>query len=459
MRWNRNRDALWQPYDPAQRGNRRAARPFPQMPTGLPPGTSPTRAQAQSTGQVQNCCKQSGSTRDWNHRRKNHMAKTIAHQRVRPSATLLEMMRDTLPKRSSPNHETTKATNPPLHKYHRLMAQEQDSPARLEASLAHAVARRVTKIPADLPSLIAQLREGSELDAGVPPADATHVARPEDEAPLRPQRDGLMGQRAEGGPRSPRRRPRIGPQSPPPDGAVCKPRKHPTTRREINRAAMGAAMRREDSRPTRLGLLPGMRSDLPPFCPIQIPHPMPEAEDTAMEDLEESHPPGSAARPNRSATKASKITKSRRARPGKSTARLNSTLQDMTTRIQSDLRHLAHNEADDGTLLAAGSTNRGPSGGLSRVGRVTITFRAYQRGEWMVTDTVSVDSANPTGDPAQEAHFYGRGLAVTRGLLASVTQLRENVGTAGPATEDEELLRVRDSLGRCGRPAGSPARR
>lgn len=49
----------------------------------------------------------------------------MAQQLVRPSATLLEMMRDSLPKRSSPNRETTKGTNPPLHKYHRLMVQKE----------------------------------------------------------------------------------------------------------------------------------------------------------------------------------------------------------------------------------------------------------------------------------------------------------------------------------------------
>jgi hypothetical protein len=61
-----------------------------------------------------------------------------------------------------------------------------DAPARLEASQAHAVARRVTEIPADLPGLIAQLRQGSQRDTGVSPADAISVARSEDEASLRP---------------------------------------------------------------------------------------------------------------------------------------------------------------------------------------------------------------------------------------------------------------------------------
>jgi hypothetical protein len=49
----------------------------------------------------------------------------MAHQRGRPSATLLGMTRDILPKRSSQNSETAKATNPPPHKYHRLIVQKE----------------------------------------------------------------------------------------------------------------------------------------------------------------------------------------------------------------------------------------------------------------------------------------------------------------------------------------------
>jgi hypothetical protein len=94
----------------------------------------------------------------------------------------------------------------------------------------------------------------------------------------------------------------------------------------------------------------------------------------------------------------------------------------------------------------------------------------------MVTDVVSVDSDHPVEaqaiaeryarDPEQEVHFYdrslrkvavdqcvraaiddgsftvlmglGRGLAVTRNLVTSVTELFENVGTAGPVIEEEE---------------------
>ena len=44
--------------------------------------------------------------------------------------------------------------------------EQADTPARLEVSRAHAVAHRVTETPADLPNIIAQLREGSQLDAG-----------------------------------------------------------------------------------------------------------------------------------------------------------------------------------------------------------------------------------------------------------------------------------------------------
>jgi hypothetical protein len=54
-----------------------------------------------------------------------------------------------------------------------------------------------------------------------------------------------------------------------------------------------------------------------------------------------------------------------------------------------------HDEANDPAPLAVGSINRGPAGGSSPEGRVTITFRAFQRGEWIVTDAISVDSANP----------------------------------------------------------------
>lgn len=94
-----------------------------------------------------------------------------------------------------------------------------------------------------------------------------------------------------------------------------------------------------------------------------------------------------------------------------------------------------------------------------------------------MTDAVTVESANPAEaqataehyarDPEQEAHFYdcslrkvavdqcvraaiddgsftvlmglGRGLAVTRNLVASVTQVLENVGTARAVIEEEEL--------------------
>lgn len=99
--------------------------PFPQMKTELSSVTPPTPAPVQNTGSVQNRCNQSENTRDWNSQQKNHMPQPrMAPQRVRPNVTLLEMTRDNLPKRSSQNSEAAKATNPPLHQYHRLIVQK-----------------------------------------------------------------------------------------------------------------------------------------------------------------------------------------------------------------------------------------------------------------------------------------------------------------------------------------------
>lgn len=158
-------------------------------------------------------------------------------------------------------------------------------------------------------------------------------------------------------------------------------------------------------------------------------------------------------------------------------AQLDATQRDITNPVSTGVRDVVHDEANDAAHLAVGNINSGPAGGSSPGGRVTITFRAYQRGEWIVMDAVSVDSVNPAEaqaiadryarDPEQEAHFYdrslrkvavdqcvraaindgsftvlmglGRGLAVTRNLVASVTLLLQNVGTAGPVIEEEEL--------------------
>lgn len=68
--------------------------------------------------------------------------------------------------------------------------------------------------------------------------------------------------------------------------------------------------------------------------------------------------------------------------------------------------------------LAVGSTNRDPDGGSSPGARVTISFRAYQWGEWIVTDAASMDCDNPleaqaiadqyARDPDREVHFHDR---------------------------------------------------
>ncbi|RAL09441.1 uncharacterized protein BO97DRAFT_445522 [Aspergillus homomorphus CBS 101889] len=371
-------------------------------------------------------------------------------------------------------------------------AQEQaDTPAQLGASQAHAVARRVTEIPADLPSLIAQLREGSQLDAGVPLAHATSVARPEDEASLRPLPLEPIAQSTEEGrlgsdlghtnlPRSPRRGPRTGLQPRQP-GAVRKLRKNQATpTREINRASTRDAAFADELWGSDEGgdeargitaettvVSPQDAERCPAVLPdpeqaqreaiarqegegllFNTPHMMQEAADTEMEDLED-RTPAAATRRTRKVTKPPRIAKPKQAQPGGSSK---------VSRAGTGVRDVAHHEANDPAPLAEGGINRGPAGSSSPEGRVTITVRAYQRGEWIVTDAVSMDSLNPVKAQAiaergrgpvfraaiDDGSFtvlmsLGRGLAVTRGLVASVTQLRENVGMAGPATEDEEL--------------------
>jgi hypothetical protein len=109
--------------------------------------------------------------------------------------------------------------------------------------------------------------------------------------------------------------------------------------------------------------------------------------------------------------------------------------------------------------------------------RVTITFHAYDGGNWRRTDTVIVSSDNPheaqnivdhyAQDQSNNARFYdsalrkvavdecvraaitdgsftilmcfGRDLMVTRHLDASVARLLENIGNDGQVIEDEIL--------------------
>jgi hypothetical protein len=122
-------------------------------------------------------------------------------------------------------------------------------------------------------------------------------------------------------------------------------------------------------------------------------------------------------------------------------------------------------------------TREGFGGDLPPGRRVTITFHAYDRGNWRRTDTVLVSSDNPheaqniadhyAQDQSNSARFYdsalrkvavdecvraaitdgsftvlmcfGRGLMVTRHLDASVARLLENIGNDGQVIEDEIL--------------------
>ncbi|KAA8641740.1 hypothetical protein EYZ11_011239 [Aspergillus tanneri] len=115
------------------------------------------------------------------------------------------------------------------------------------------------------------------------------------------------------------------------------------------------------------------------------------------------------------------------------------------------------------------------SGDTPPVRRVTVTFHAYYLGEWRRTDAVSVQPDNPVKaqsiadryarDLDRGARFYdralrkvdvnhcvraavddatftilmtfGRDLVVTRQVIASVTQLLENVGNDGQLINDE----------------------
>ncbi|CEJ55660.1 hypothetical protein PMG11_01908 [Penicillium brasilianum] len=616
IRRNRNKDAIWQPYDTAQRGNRRAARTVspeeervtignstdPGPGAEHRPSTEPSQpigehAEVEQPAEEPHAVNEDGTStgapqRDATGNDARHLAQMEQpEQRNREGD---EPASSQIP----PSDRAEGISGEQLTQGRESIADQVEEPARLEVSPAHAVARPVTEIPVHLPSLIAQLREGSELDAGVPPADATSVACPEYEASLRPSplepvaqstEEGLPGSDFDGTnlPRSPRRGPRIGPQ-PHQEGAVRKVRKNPTTLREINRAgtldaaiadelwgsdgggdeaggitAETTAISPQDAerypadatnvaRPAvrKLRKNPTTRREInragtrdaaiadelwgsdgggdeaggitaettavsPPDAeryPAVLPDPeqaqleaiaRQEGEDHLFdtEDLEEDRPPAVAARRNWKVTKPSKIAKPKQAQPGGSSkesragwssrrravdfearmpgvvTQLDATQPDITNLVRTGVRDVVreHDEANDPAPLAVGSISRGPSGSPPE-GRVTITFRAFQRGEWIVTDAISVDSANPVEaqaiaeryarDPEQAAHFYdrslrkvavdqcvraaindgsftvlmglGRGLAVTRKLVASATQLLESVETAGPVIEEEE---------------------
>lgn len=558
IRRNRNRDAIWQPYNPAQRGNRGAAArtvlPEEERVTidnTIDPGPSaehwsssePLEPIGEYAGVEQpaeeHAVNEDGtltgaSQRDAAGNDARHLAQTEQSEQrnsegdepasqIPPSDGAEGMSREQLRQ----GRETAADQVEKLVQEERHSQEQADAPARLEASRAHAVAHRVTEIPADLPRLIAQLRQGSQRDTGVSPADATSVARPEDEASLRPlplepiaqsTEEGWPGSNLDGAnlPRSPQRRPKIGPQAHQP-GAARKLRKNQTTRREVNRAgARDAAIADElwgsDGGGDEVG---GIMAETTAVSPqdaerypavladpeqaqreaiarqegedllFDTPHIMQEAADTEMKDFEGGRPPAVAARRNQKVTKPSKVVKPKQAQPGRSSKASRAGLSsrrravDVEARVQGEVTQLDATQRDITNPVSTGvigSINQSPASGSSPGRRVTITFRAYQRGEWMMRDAVSVDSDHPVEaqaiaeryarDPEQEVHFYdrslrkvamdqcvraaiddgsftvlmglGRGLAVTRNLVASVTQLLENVGTAGPVIEDEE---------------------
>lgn len=563
IRRNRKRDAIWQPYDTAQRRSRRAARTVsPEedrvtIGNSTDPGPGPEHwpipellqpigehAGVEQPAEEPHAVNEDGTStgapqRDVAGNDAQHLAQTEqSEQRNRegdePASSQIppsDRAEGISGEQLIQGRESIADQVEELVQEERHSREQADTPARLEVSPAHAVARRVTEIPVYLPSLIAQLREGSHLDAGVPPADATSVARPEYEASLRPLPLGPVAQSTEEGrpgsdldgtnlPRSPRQGPRIGPQ-PPQEGAVRKLRKNPTTRREINRAgtrdaAIADELWGSDGGGDEAGGITAETTAVSPQDAERYPAVLPDPEQAQREaiarqegedhlfdteDLEEDRPPAVAALRNRKVTKPPKIAKPKQARPGGSSkalraglssrrravdfearmqgivTQLDATQPDITNPVPPGVRDMVHenDEANDPAPLAVGSINRGPAGSPPE-GRVTITFRAFQRGEWIVTDAISVDSANPVEaqaiaeryarDPEQEAHFYdrslrkvavdqcvraaiddgsftvfmglGRGLAVTRKLVASATQLLESVGTAGPVIEEEE---------------------
>lgn len=534
IRRNRNRDAIWQPYNPAQRGNRGAARTVAPEEERVTIGNStepgPSAEHWPSPEPLQPIGEHAGVEQPAEEPQAADQDGTLTGggdepaSRIPPSDGAEGISGEQL----TQGRESIADQVGNLVQEERHSQEQADAPARLEASRAHAVARRVTEIPADLPSLIAQLRQGSQRDTGVSPADATSVARPEDEASLRPlplepiaqsTEEGWPGSNLDGAnlPRSPQRPPKIGPQAHQPEGAARKLRKNQTTRREVNRAgARDAAIADElwasDGGGDEVG---GIMAETTAVSPqdaerypavladpeqaqreaiarqegedllFDTPHMMPEAEDTEMADFEGNRPPAVAARPNQKVTKPSKVAKPKQAQPGRSSKTSRAGLSsrrravDVEARVQGEVTQLDATQRDITNPIStgvSGSNNQGPASGSSPGRRATITFRAYQRGEWTTRDMVSVDSDHPVEaqaiaeryarDPEQEVHFYdrslrkvavdqcvraaiddgsftilmslGRGLAVTRNLVASVTELFENVGTAGPVIEEEE---------------------
>ncbi|KAJ5152475.1 hypothetical protein N7492_009755 [Penicillium capsulatum] len=406
----------------------------------------------------------------------------------------------------------------------RLSLERADTSSQLETPRvvrAYAVTRRVTEIPVDLPSLILRLREeGAQCDERVPTVDAPPAAHPEDGAAVNPLRTEPivpdMEERRHGDhlgpvnlPRSPTRRTRTSLQPHKPERGVRKLRKNQATRRELNRAgtrdaAIADELWGSDEEGDGTGWImagtPGFPQQDVGRYPAVLPDPeqaqreaiarqegedllfdtpdmMQETENMEMEDLGD-HTPAVAARPNRKVTKPSKVAKPKQAQPGGSSKASQAGLSSLRRAVDVEARVQGEDTQLDATQPdITKPVSTGPAGGSSPEGRVTITFRAYQRGEWIVTDAVTVESTNPVEaqttakryarGPEQEVHFYdrslrkvavdqcvraviddgsftvlmglGRGLAVTRNLVASVTQVLENVGTAGAVIEEEEL--------------------
>lgn len=244
IRRNRNRDAIWQPYNPAQRGNRGAARTVSPEEDRVTIGNSidpgPSAEHWPSSEPLEPIGEHAGVEQPAEELHAVNRDGTLTGggdepaSRIPPSDGAEGISGEQL----TQGRESIADQVEELVQEERHSQEQADTPARLEASRAHAVARRVTEIPADLPSLIAQLRQGSQRDTGVSPADATSVARPEDEASLRPLPLEPIAQSTEEGwpgsvylsgtnlPRSPQRRPKIGPQPHQPEGAARKLRKN-----------------------------------------------------------------------------------------------------------------------------------------------------------------------------------------------------------------------------------------